>query len=63
MKLTLESYGKKYSVETVYEDVNITEYLDFFKGLLLQVTFTESTIHEGIVEMADEFRNEDENRN
>jgi hypothetical protein len=63
MKLTLESYRKKYSVETDYEDVNITEYLDFFKGLLLQATFTESTINEGIVEMADEFRDEDENRN
>ena len=63
MKLTLESYGKKYSVETDYEDVNITEYLDFFKGLLLQATFMESTVHQAIVEMADEFRDEDENRN
>jgi hypothetical protein len=56
MKLTLESYGKKYSVETDYEDVTLTEYLDFFKGLLLQATFLESTVNQGIIEMAEELK-------
>jgi hypothetical protein len=56
MKLTLESYSKKYSVETDYEDVTLTEYLDFFKGLLLQATFLESTVNQGIIEMAEELK-------
>jgi hypothetical protein len=56
MKLTLENYGKKYTVETDYEDVTLTEYLDFFKGLLLQATFSESTVNQGIIEMAEELK-------
>jgi hypothetical protein len=56
MKLTLETYGKKYSVETVYDDVNLPEYLYFFKGLLLQATFSESTVNQGIIEMAEELK-------
>jgi hypothetical protein len=56
MKLQLESYGKKYTVETDYEDVTLTEYLDFFKGLLLQATFSESTVNQGIIEMAEELK-------
>jgi hypothetical protein len=56
MKLTLENYGKKYQVETIYEDVNITEYLDFFKGLLLQATFSEETIKQGIIELAESLK-------
>jgi hypothetical protein len=56
MKLTLENYGKKYTVETDYEDVTLTEYLDFFKGLLLQATFLESTVNQGIIEMAEELK-------
>ena len=56
MKLTLETYGKKYSVETDYDDVNLTEYLDFFKGLLLQATFPELTVNQGIIEMGEELK-------
>jgi hypothetical protein len=56
MKLTLENYGKKYTVETDYEDVTLTEYLDFFRGLLLQATFLESTVNQGIIEMAEELK-------
>jgi hypothetical protein len=53
MKLQLEVYRKKYTVETDYDDLNINEYLDLFKGLLLQATFSESVIDEAIIEMAE----------
>jgi hypothetical protein len=53
MKLQLEVYRKKYTVETDYDDLNINEYLDLFKGLLLQATFSESVINEAIIEMAE----------
>jgi hypothetical protein len=53
MKLQLEVYRKKYTVETDYDDLNINEYLDLFKGLLLQATFSESAINEAIIEMAE----------
>jgi len=53
MKLQLEVYRKKYTVETDYDDLSINEYLDLFKGLLLQATFSESVINEAIIEMAE----------
>jgi hypothetical protein len=53
MKLQLEVYRKKYTVETDYDDLSINEYLDLFKGLLLQATFSESVIDEAIIEMAE----------
>ena len=59
MKLQLETYGKKYSVETDYDDLTIEEYFDLFKGLLVQATFNQTTINDYIIELADELRNED----
>ena len=59
MKLQLETYGKKYSVETDYDDLTIEDYFDFFKGLLVQATFNQTTINDYIIELADELRNED----
>lgn len=56
MKLTLESYGKKYSIETEGDDLNIHEYLDLVTGLLYQATFSEETIRAGILELADSFK-------
>jgi hypothetical protein len=56
MKLQLEVYRKKYTVETDYDDLGINEYLDLFKGLLLQATFSENTINEAIIEMAEEIK-------
>lgn len=56
MKLTLESYGKKYSIETEGEDITIDEYLDLMTGLLYQATFSEETIRAGIIELADSFK-------
>ena len=47
MKITIENYDKKMSVETDHEDLGIDEYIDIFYGLLVSVTFTESTIING----------------
>ncbi len=59
MKLQLETYGRKYSVETDYDDLTIEDYFDLFKGLLVQATFNQTTINDYIIELADELRNED----
>ena len=59
MKLQLETYGKKYTVETENDDLNIEEYFDMFIGLLVQATFNQTIINDYIIELADELRNED----
>ena len=59
MKLQLETYGKKYSVETDYDDLTIEDYFDLFKGLLVQATYNQKLIDTYIIELADELRNED----
>lgn len=53
MKLQLESYGKIYSVETENDDLDIYEYLELFQGLLLNATFRQEVINNGIKEIAD----------
>jgi uncharacterized alkaline shock family protein YloU len=50
MKITIENYGKKMSVETDHEDLGIDEYINIFYGLLVSVTFNESTIINGFKE-------------
>lgn len=54
MKLTLETYKKKYTIETDYDDLNIDEYLDLIKGLLYQATFSEQSINRAIIELAEQ---------
>lgn len=56
MRLQLESYGKKYIVETQYDDVNLEEYFDMFKGILVQATFNQKNIEEFIIELADSLK-------
>ena len=43
MKLTLETKGKVYSVETKYDDVSLEEYFDMFECLLVSATFSEDS--------------------
>ena len=57
MKLQLENYGYKYIVETPHEDVEVDEYLEIFKGLLITATFTEKQFNNAIIEMAEEINN------
>ena len=39
MKITIECYGKKFSVETQNDDLDISEYLEIYYGMLIQLTF------------------------
>lgn len=54
MKITIESYGKKMSVEVNHEDVSIEEYIDMFYGLLVTATFSPLTIINGFKEFVEE---------
>lgn len=58
MKLQLSNYGKTMTYETEYEDVNLEEYFDAFKGLLVAATWNEETINQFIIEWADELKDE-----
>ena len=56
MKLELTTYKKKISFETEHDDVSIDEYYDAFKGLLVASTWSEQTINEFIIELAEELK-------
>lgn len=58
MKLQLENYGYKYTVETEHNDVDLEEYLQLFKGLLITATFNEEQFKRTILELADELKEE-----
>lgn len=53
MTLQLEAYKKKYTIETENDDLDIFEYLDIFKGLLISSGFESNTVDSAIVELAD----------
>jgi len=46
MKLTLESYSKKYSIETDNDDLLIDDYIEHFTNLLLCAGFARESIIE-----------------
>ena len=54
MKITIENYGKKMSVETDHEDVSMDEYIDIFYGLLISATFHPDTILNGFKDFIEE---------
>lgn len=56
MKLQLESYKKKYTVETENDDLEIYECLDIFVGLLVQSGWQQQTINDAIIELAESFK-------
>ena len=56
MKLQLTSYKTTYTIETEHDDLDIREYLDIMRGLLIQAGFMEKTVNEGIIELADELK-------
>ena len=58
MKLQLEAYKKKYTVETDYDDLSLDEYFDLFRGLLVSASCNQSTIDEYIIELANELKDE-----
>jgi hypothetical protein len=53
MKIAIESYGKKFSVETQNDDLDINEYLEIYYGMLIQLTFNSETIKNGLIELTD----------
>jgi hypothetical protein len=54
MKMTIESYGKKTSIETDHDDVGIAEYIDMVNVFLLSVGFHQETILDGFKEFIEE---------
>ena len=56
MKLQLTNYKKTITYETEYEDVNLEEYFDAFKGLLVTASWSEETINQFIIELAEELK-------
>jgi hypothetical protein len=58
MKLQLEAYNKKYTIETPNDDLDIFEYLDTFKGLLVSAGFQPDTIDRAIIELSDDLKDE-----
>ena len=56
MKFQLESYKRKYIVETEHEDVSMNDYFDIFVGLLIQSGWQKQTINEAIIELADSLK-------
>jgi hypothetical protein len=53
MKITIEAYGKKFSVETQNDDLDINEYLEIYYGMLIQLTFNSEVIKNGLMELTD----------
>jgi hypothetical protein len=58
MKLQLENYEYKYTVETPHNDLDIDEYMQLFKGLLITATFTEKQFNDAILELSEELKEE-----
>ncbi len=56
MKIQIENYGYKYTVETEFNDVDLNEYLQLFKGLLITATFNETQFNNTILELAEELK-------
>jgi hypothetical protein len=56
MKLQLTSYKTIYTIETEHDNLHISEYFDFIKGLLIQAGFAEISINETIIKLAEELK-------
>jgi hypothetical protein len=56
MKLQLEAYEKKYTIETEFDDLTAFEFLEIIKGLMHQMTYSEKTINEAILELSNEIQ-------
>lgn len=56
MKIQIENYGYTYTVETTHNDVELDEYLQIFKGLLITATFNETQFNNAILELAEQIK-------
>jgi hypothetical protein len=53
MKIEIKNYGNTYSVETETDDLEISEVIDIFTGLLIQMGYQQESINNAIKELAD----------
>lgn len=56
MKIQLESYKVKYTIETENDDLDIFEYMEIFLGLLVQSGFTQESVNQSIIELAESLK-------
>lgn len=56
MRIELKTYDLTITVEKANDDLAIDEYLDIFKGLLIQAGFNQMTFDNAIIEMAHELK-------
>lgn len=56
MKLTIETEFETKSIEFKNSDVSLEQLFDAFKGLLVASTWSEQTINEFIIELAEELK-------
>ena len=54
MKITLEHYDNKVSVETKHEDLTTYELLDLFRGLMVTAGYSEFNIIESFQDLYNE---------
>lgn len=50
MKITYESYGRKYSIELDHDDVTLDELVPLIRHLLLSAGFHQSSIQQYFIE-------------
>jgi hypothetical protein len=46
MKITIQSYGNEYSVQTKHDGISLAEMMDCFRGLLVQAGFHPESVDE-----------------
>lgn len=56
MKLTIETEFETKTIEFKNSDVSLEQLFDAFKGLLVASTWSEQTINEFIIELAEELK-------
>jgi hypothetical protein len=54
MKIELSAYGKVITIETPTDALTIEDCFDNFKGLLVSIGFSEKTIDDYIIYLADQ---------
>lgn len=56
MRITIETYKRKYIVEDEYDDHNIFEIIDMLNDLLISVGYHPNSVQEGFIQKAEEYQ-------
>jgi len=59
MKISVEQYDKKITIDCEHDDYTIDEVLEMFRTLAIGMTFHEDSWKEAVINMADIYREED----